>query len=391
MKQKMMIPKVLLSIVVMVVMLITVFRVIPTAAETKKHPEPLLAASNVEPTKSTEPTEVTICTSADNITYEQGKKKETAPLIVSKEENSYSIKKPDSDKDGVPDEYEILFGIDENKEDTDGDGLSDYEELCVTATDPTVFDSVEKGVSDAEADLDKDGLSNKEELQYGTDTTKADTDRDGLSDYEEMHVYATNPGEMDTDNDNLKDGDETALGLDPKNPKTYEISDAEYTVKQTVDADSEALKEINTEENPYRLSIDVTAAGYLEGNLTAKETGYAAVIQNEYIIGMAFELSYKMEDYIESVTLTFELEEEVIGNALGLFPEIEEFSGIWRFNVFKYFEDINMLLPIETEVDVEHNRISATTDELGTYCVVDMERWLASFDIPEEIYRETER
>lgn len=33
-----------------------------------------------------------------------------------------------------------------------------------------------------------------------------------------------------------------------------------------------------------------------------------------------------------------------------------------------------MLLPIETVIDEETNTISATVDELGTYCVVDMEK-----------------
>lgn len=37
-----------------------------------------------------------------------------------------------------------------------------------------------------------------------------------------------------------------------------------------------------------------------------------------------------------------------------------------------------MILPIETVIDEENNTISATVDELGTYCVVDMEKWLSN-------------
>ena len=47
-----------------------------------------------------------------------------------------------------------------------------------------------------------------------------------------------------------------------------------------------------------------------------------------------------------------------------------------------------MLLPIETVIDEETNTISATVDELGTYCVVDMEKWLSNLlgaDMPEAV------
>jgi len=288
----------------------------------------------------------------------------------------------------VYDVYELHLGTDVNNPDTDSDTLTDYEELFISQTDATKYDSVTEGLSDAEADSDGDKLSNREEIEFATDVQDADTDNDTLTDYEEIEVYNTDPLKDDTDGDTLKDGDEIALGLDPLNPMTFGVPDAEYTVEQTITANSEVLKEINTDENEYRLAVDVTASGYVEGNLTAKETEYAAAIQNEFMVGIASELSYTNEDGIDSVTLTFELDDEVIGDSLDLFPGVEELSGIKRFNVFKYFEELNMLLPIETVVDEENNCIYATTDELGIYCVMDMERWLASFDVPEEVYQD---
>ena len=41
--------------------------------------------------------------------------------------------------------------------------------------------------------------------------------------------------------------------------------------------------------------------------------------------------------------------------------------------VFMFFEDVNMLLPVETEYDEANNTVSATTDRVGTYCLMDME------------------
>ena len=323
-----------------------------------------------------------------SVVSEQGNTKETMPFVVTKTDNGYSVSLFDSDNDGIADEYELIAGTDVNNPDTDGDTLTDYEELYISNTDATRYDSVAEGISDAEADSDGDKLSSREEIEYATDVNNSDTDNDTLTDYEEIKIYSTDPLKADTDEDTLKDGDEIALGLDPLNRMTFGVPDGEYTVKQTISADSEVLKEINSEENDYRLTVDIMASGYVEGNLTAQETGYATAIQNEFMVGIASELSYTNEAGIESVTLTFELDDEVIGNSLDLFPGVEELTGIRRFNVFKYFEELNMLLPIETVVDEKNNRIYATTDELGTYCVMDMELWLSSFDVPEDVYQE---
>ena len=43
----------------------------------------------------------------------------------------------------------------------------------------------------------------------------ADTDGDGLTDGEEVLVWGTNPLNRDTDGDTLPDGDETRIGTNP--------------------------------------------------------------------------------------------------------------------------------------------------------------------------------
>jgi len=45
----------------------------------------------------------------------------------------------DSDNDGLPDDVEISFGTNPFKADTDGDGVSDYEEINIYHTNPRVF------------------------------------------------------------------------------------------------------------------------------------------------------------------------------------------------------------------------------------------------------------
>lgn len=71
-----------------------------------------------------------------------------------------------------------------------------------------------------EGDEDKDGLTNKEEKEYGTNITYYDTDDDGIDDYSEIYVSKTNPLKEDSDGDSLLDGAEIAMGLDPLKKKT---------------------------------------------------------------------------------------------------------------------------------------------------------------------------
>ncbi len=52
-------------------------------------------------------------------------------------------------------------------------------------------------------------------MDTGTDPNKADTDGDGLSDGDEVYKYHTNPNLVDTDGDGFSDGFEVATGFDP--------------------------------------------------------------------------------------------------------------------------------------------------------------------------------
>jgi hypothetical protein len=101
--------------------------------------------------------------------------------------------------------------------DSDGDGLSDDEEIAgfpgYGSTDPN------------DPDTDNDGLSDGDEiLIYNTNPAHADPDADGLTDPDEL-LYGTNPHTEDTDNDHISDGQEVANGTDPL------VSDADYAVE----------------------------------------------------------------------------------------------------------------------------------------------------------------
>ena len=91
---------------------------------------------------------------------------------------------PDADKDGVGDDVDNCPNIaNTDQVDTDGDGQGN---AC-------------------DVDDDNDGLNDDDELVHGTDPLKADTDGDILSDFDEVNVLGTNPLLTDTDGDSLRD------------------------------------------------------------------------------------------------------------------------------------------------------------------------------------------
>jgi YVTN family beta-propeller protein len=88
----------------------------------------------------------------------------------------------DSDGDGIPDDAEIRLGLNPH--------------------DPT----------DALLDPDHDGLTNLQEYQLGTDPHNPDTDGDGLTDGQEVLLYHTNPLLASTDGSGIPDGIEVETG-----------------------------------------------------------------------------------------------------------------------------------------------------------------------------------
>lgn len=139
----------------------------------------------------------------------------------------------DTDGDGLTDYEEVrTYKSNPLVKDSDGDGLNDYVEVIKYRTDPTKGDTDGDGLSDGDEvlihntnplnpDTDGDEIGDKEELGYGTNPNRYDTDGDGLSDGEEILKYKTNPLEQDTDGEGLGDYEEImAYKTDPLKPDT---------------------------------------------------------------------------------------------------------------------------------------------------------------------------
>jgi len=95
----------------------------------------------------------------------------------------------------------------------DGNG---YESMAV------VVKAVLEQLSDANrpVDTDADGIYDYAESRFGAVVGLADTDGDGLSDGEEVFTYSSNPANTDSDGDGYGDFEEvTVIGSNPADPK----------------------------------------------------------------------------------------------------------------------------------------------------------------------------
>ena len=115
----------------------------------------------------------------------------------------------DSDGDGLTDTEEVALGTDPWKTDTDGDGLGDFDEVEI-GTEPLSADTDGDGIPDgwevdkglnpiiafgiygADGDPDGDGVQNRDEFRYDSHPWLTDTDGDGLGDFDEVGGYSTN-------------------------------------------------------------------------------------------------------------------------------------------------------------------------------------------------------
>jgi len=130
------------------------------------------------------------------------------------DENETDPNKLDSDSDGLPDGFEVWYGLNASDNtsingadgDADSDGLSNINEYY-NNTNPLNSDS------------DGDGLLDYNELMLKSNSLSNDTDNDGLDDFIEYQIKmdGSTINNSDSDGDGVKDGDEnyeTSYGAD---------------------------------------------------------------------------------------------------------------------------------------------------------------------------------
>lgn len=155
----------------------------------------------------------------------------------------------DPDTDQLLDRFELALGTDVARSDTDGDGVSDGDELLLTGGDPTR--------ADGQDDLDGDGLSAQEELVAGTNALRADTDDDALDDHFELRTFGSDPLRQDTDSDGLNDASEHRLGTNPR----LADSDGDGT------ADGQETYQSTAQSSDNSAAVTITGVGDVAGGV----------------------------------------------------------------------------------------------------------------------------
>lgn len=134
----------------------------------------------------------------------------------------------DTDDDYLVDPFELFISFTSPiLNDTDSDQLWDYSEIFYFSTDPLDVDTDDDLMddyfeviylldpldpTDADGDLDLDGLTNYEEYLLGTAPNRSDSDYDGYSDYEEVQE-GTDPTDHDDHPDYTKTPPTTNISL----------------------------------------------------------------------------------------------------------------------------------------------------------------------------------
>lgn len=270
--------------------------------------------------------------------------------------------KADTDIDGLSDGEEVfLYNTNPLKKDSDADELSDSFEVSQNDKEnfnPLKEDSDGNGVLDGNEDVDKDGLSNKQEQDYKTNPLKADTDVDGISDGKEIED-GLNPLKDDSDEDKLIDGEESELGFDPTKPDTdgNGILDGDelidYTAKPNAFNQSKTVNPsvtFNTKASEGSSTIITSLEGdpFLNKNIP----GY---------IGPGFD--FKTDVEFSEAKMTFSYDESVITE--GFKPEI-----------FYYNETSQRLEKLSNQVhNVKNHSVTATVSHFSKYILLDGDKW----------------
>ena len=295
----------------------------------------------------------------------------------------------DTDEDGLTDDLEKIYGTDANNPDTDGDGLSDgqevlkyktnpllmdtdgdrlsdFAEVTLTLTNPNAMDTDENGILDSDEDLDEDSLTNLEEINYGTKPKFSDSDFDGLSDDEEIYTCKTNPMKWDTDEDGVGDSEEIRLGLNPLSSDTNGngISDGD--------------EEINIVYTPGQDELDERVIPTIEMNIPGKivESLLVSKVEEEnfYIndqvpgyIGAAYD--FKLDGEFNSATLSFKFDANLFKD-----PEFEP-------AIYYIDQENQQYVRLDNQViDSENGVVSAEVTHFSMYALLNGKKFEEVFN-----------
>ncbi len=249
--------------------------------------------------------------------------------------------------------------------DSDGDGLSDLEEIFFVNSNYEVYDSLEKGISDALCDNDRDGISNRDEIDLGINPNLSDSDDDGLSDSDEIKIYLTIPNVADSDDDGLSDGDEVLIGLNPllKDTDGDGIIDSEEKINQKKTLD---INNSNIGQEDFCMTgveIELNATGYVENTTkiydVLNEDIYLSEVQG--LIGSPVSIETTSKFDIAKISFCF--------NNMITDDELSDTLILW------YDEENDSFVEQDTFVNFESRQVYTNVSHFSKYLIVKKSLW----------------
>ncbi len=300
----------------------------------------------------------------DNVTGNGNGEEQQELNYASNNDYSVSLIEPDTDGDGIADDVEEFWGLNLEKQDSDDDGLTDYEEIYLTWTDPLRIDTDSDGISDGESDLDCDEIDNQTEIMLNISPISADTDGDNLTDYEEIYVYNTNPLIADTDADGVNDYDEVSAWINPlEKDSDYDgILDCDERIikveqKAFDDDEGNCVTEVRVDiEGTYgelaKVNIlDISGTDIMSNNVQG-------------LVGVPIEIN--TTGTFDNASIYFYYDENRLGDV-----KEEDLALLW------YDEENNwyQILDDMCVVDTKNNRVIYKTTHFSTYMLVNSKVW----------------
>ena len=202
-------------------------------------------------------------------------------------------------------------------------------------------------------DFDNDGLTLIEEYDYDTNPFLDDSDEDGLKDYDEIALYGTNPINYDTDGDGMGDGTEVFSGLNPLDIDADGdgIIDNCEIVTQQVRLDS--MRNYTLSEVDTLPAVELTGCGDYSRQLYAQAIEFdETILDIECLVGTAFEFVHEDDLSFESGQLTFEISQEILDD-----NEFDDLAIAWyneELNAIEILETEHNVNEKTISATVEH-------------------------------------
>jgi hypothetical protein len=180
---------------------------------------------------------------------------------------------PDTDDDGLADGHERRIQSDPRRTDTDGDGLIDFDEVNAYASVPNSVDSDSDSRGPNRDETPRPTLFDGEEVARGSSPLLDDTDADGILDYDEIVMGGSHPAVADLPVLDLNVGEEGPMvWLDAEINETTGTSLSQRQAQLSGRSSSLSTTDESTNEEVLGFTESVEASAGWSGGFEASVT-----------------------------------------------------------------------------------------------------------------------